>query len=96
MIRRVLYFAGAVAVLAVIVLTILGRDGYTSAVCWRKAAAVVTAVPADEKTGIGTPMPDQNVVPFEEQSSVDTLPCADTQDSALMPADSLHAPAVAR
>ncbi len=62
MFRRVIQFAGAVAVLAVIVLTILGRDGYTSAVCWRKAAAVVTAAPADEKSGIGTPMPDVSVV----------------------------------
>lgn len=94
MIRRVIYFAGAVAVLAVIVLAILGRDDYRSAIRWQKAAADVAAAPADEKSGIGTPMPDQNVVPVDDMSPVDTLPCADTPDSVLMPADSVHASAV--
>lgn len=62
MIRRVICFAGALAVLAVIVMTIMGRDGYTSAVRWRKAAADVTVVPAEEKSGIGTPVPEADDV----------------------------------
>lgn len=47
MIRRIIQTLGAIAVVAVIVFTVIGRDTYVSAIEWKRVKAVAAA--ADKK-----------------------------------------------
>lgn len=56
MIRRIIQTLGAIAVVAVIVFTVIGRDTYVSAIEWKRVKAVAAA--ADKKNpGNVEPLP---------------------------------------
>ena len=85
MIRRIIQTLGAIAVVAVIVFTVIGRDTYVSAIEWKRVKAVAAA--ADKKNpGNVEPLPEESSVPSgsADANIHDSIPSAET-----VPADSV-------